>query len=289
MTGNEHISPEDLALLSLGSLPEDDAAVAEIHLAQCGECREQLAAFSGDVAMIGLTVPQHPIPAGARQRFVDRAAADAYTAKPTRAADQPSLPAQVQAPIPVPIRAEEKRAKVFVFPFRTGIPWAIAAGLAFFAYTQNVKNSALDEELNEDSRKVAALKAQSAQAQRVLDVLTSQSAQRVVLTAGKTVPQPTGRAIYVAETGGLLFQASNLKLIAEDKTYELWVIPVNGNPIPAGLFRPDANGSASVLLPTIPAGVEAKAFGVTIEKAEGSDTPTAPIVLAGAAPATTGE
>jgi anti-sigma-K factor RskA len=35
--------------------------------------------------------------------------------------------------------------------------------------------------------------------------------------------------------------------------------------------------------------VEAKAFGVTIEKAAGSATPTAPIVLAGAAAATAGE
>jgi anti-sigma-K factor RskA len=93
----------------------------------------------------------------------------------------------------------------------------------------------------------------------------------------------------MAESGSLLFQANNLKLIAVDKTYELWVIPVSGDPIPAGLFRPDATGSASVLLPVIPSGVEAKAFGVTIEKAAGSATPTAPIVLAGAAAATAGE
>ncbi|MGA7857108.1 MAG: anti-sigma factor, partial [Terracidiphilus sp.] len=69
----------------------------------------------------------------------------------------------------------------------------------------------------------------------------------------------------------------------------LWVIPANGNaPIPAGLFRPDAAGNASVVLPPLPKGVPAKAFGVTVEKAEGSATPTAPIILAGAA-GTSGE
>ena len=73
--------------------------------------------------------------------------------------------------------------------------------------------------------------------------------------------------------------------LPEDKTYELWVIPSSGAPIPAGLFRPDTAGSASVVLPTIPHGVQAKAFGVTIENAGGSATPTVPIVLSGAAPA----
>jgi len=81
----------------------------------------------------------------------------------------------------------------------------------------------------------------------------------------------------------------DLEQLAQDKTYELWVIPANGQaPIPAGLFRPDAAGSASVVLPPLPKGVPAKAFGVTIEKAEGSATPTAPILLAGAVP-TSGE
>jgi hypothetical protein len=63
------------------------------------------------------------------------------------------------------------------------------------------------------------------------------------------------------------------------------VIPTSGAPIPAGLFRPDASGSGSVVLPAIPQGVTAKAFGITIENAGGASTPTAPILLSGAAPA----
>ncbi len=70
------------------------------------------------------------------------------------------------------------------------------------------------------------------------------------------------------------------------KTYELWVIPANGSaPIPAGLFRPDAAGNGSVVLPQIPLGVSAKAFGVTLEDAAGSKVPTAPILLVGTVPA----
>ena len=90
--------------------------------------------------------------------------------------------------------------------------------------------------------------------------------------------------MYLASSGSLIFQANNLDPLPAGKTYELWVIPANGKaPIPAGLFQPDAAGSASVILPPLPAGVPAKAFGVTAERAEGSATPTAPILLAGAA------
>ena len=82
----------------------------------------------------------------------------------------------------------------------------------------------------------------------------------------------------------MVFVGNNLKPIPAGKTYELWVIPADGKaPIPAGLFRPDDHGSASVVLPKLPEGVPAKAFGVTIENAEGAATPTMPIVLSGAA------
>ncbi|MGH9594994.1 MAG: anti-sigma factor domain-containing protein, partial [Bryobacteraceae bacterium] len=92
-------------------------------------------------------------------------------------------------------------------------------------------------------------------------------------------------AIYLPERGGLILQASKMGPLPEDKAYELWVIPANGKaPIPAGVFRPDATGNASVVLPQLPVGVAAKAFGVTIERAEGSASPTLPIILSGAAP-----
>lgn len=80
-------------------------------------------------------------------------------------------------------------------------------------------------------------------------------------------------------------EASDLKPLPADKTYELWVIPASGAaPIPAGTFQPDAAGSASVVMPKIPWNVPAKAFGVTVEHWGGSSTPTAPILLAGVAP-----
>ncbi len=125
----------------------------------------------------------------------------------------------------------------------------------------------------------------NARAQMVMDLLSAPTAQHIVLTAAKAKPAPMAKAVYMASKGALLMQASNLDPLPGNKTYELWVIPMKGGaPMPAGMFRPDAAGNASVVMPDMPKGIEAKAFGVTIENAGGSTTPTMPIVLAGAAP-----
>lgn len=262
MTGDEHISQEDLALHALQALSEGESATVRTHLAKCALCRDDLAELSGDVAMIGLSVPPHSVPAGARERLLNRIAADASVTKQTM--------------------KQEKHGQVLPFPRHAWIPWAAAAVFAIVAVSLFVRNIALNRELADASARVTNLTDQSAQARQVLDLLTSHSAQRVLLTANKASIEPTGRAVYLADSGSLVFQANDLKPLASDKTYELWVIPVNGKPIPAGLFRPDATGNANVVLPPLPKGVPARAFGVTIEQAEGSDTPTAPIILSGA-------
>ena len=105
---------------------------------------------------------------------------------------------------------------------------------------------------------------------------------RVTLVAAKAPPQPQGKAIYVRDRSSLIFLASNMPAVPSDKIYELWLIPTTGAPIPAGLFKPDAHGSATVINPPLPGNVEAKAFAITVEPEAGSTTPTMPIVMVGA-------
>jgi anti-sigma-K factor RskA len=81
-----------------------------------------------------------------------------------------------------------------------------------------------------------------------------------------------------------VFLASNFAPLPPEKAYELWLLPTSGAaPIPVGVFKPDALGSASVLMPSLPKGLQAKAFAITIEPETGSTSPTMPIVLAGEA------
>jgi hypothetical protein len=275
MNQDRHISQEELALHAMQALTSEESAAVRLHLSECAECREQLAEVSGDLAMVAMSVEQHAVPEGARQRFIERIA----TARPE---------SQQSARAPVlPITREKRASRPASL-----IPWAAVAamlivsaalGVTIFVLNQHLQIE--DALLRKEERLSQARNAENLKARALLDVLTAPGAQRVLLTTGKTPPAPSARAIYLASRGALVLQANNMQPLPANKTYELWVIPTSGAPVPAGLFRPDAAGSASVVLPAIPRGVQAKAFGITIENAGGSNTPTAPIILSGAAPA----
>jgi anti-sigma-K factor RskA len=176
-------------------------------------------------------------------------------------------------------------------PRKTGLGWAgwlgwaiAATAIAIAAYF-GYRDFRLQRELEANQGEIAQLSAQAAHAQelqRLMDALTSPDAKQVMLTETRRPALPVGHATYLPKSGALIFVASHLHPVAQNKTYELWLIPANGKaPIPAGLFRPDARGSASVVLPPLPEDVDAKAFGVTVEEAQGAATPTLPIVMAG--------
>ena len=266
MSVDRHISQDDLALHAMQALSGEESAAVRLHLAECALCREQLAEIAGDLALVAAGVEQHAVPEGARQRFVDRIAA---------------APSQLQQPLRAPVipfSGEKRPARSWAW-----IPWAAVAALLILSANLFVRIKILDDQLSVEEALLRSRHAENVRAQALLDVLTAPTAQRVTLTTGKTPPAPSARAVYLPSRGALVLQASNMQPLPPNKAYELWVIPVNGAPIPAGLFRPDASGSGSVVMPSIPPGVAAKAFGITIENAEGASTPTMPIVLSGAA------
>ena len=164
--------------------------------------------------------------------------------------------------------------------------WALAAGLAVVAGLQFQQRQAVERNLNATSARLSETTAESQRAEQAMQTLTEDGAMQVALhipQAGKPKLDPEGHAVYVQRKASLVFVASHLDPLRADKTYELWLLPATAGaaPIPAGLFKPDMRGNASVVMPKLPAGVEAKGFGVTIEAEGGSQKPTAPIVLAG--------
>lgn len=263
MNDRIHISQDDLALYALQALSDAEMAAVREHVSGCAECRDQLAELHGDFALVALSTEQHALPQGARERFVQRMS-------PAR----PSAPA-VSTVVPITQGKGNKRPALWM-------GWSVAAALLLVSADLGVRVAQLSQQLDHATAAARNSEAANMKARELLEVLTAPSAQRVALTAGKTPPAPSARAVYLASRGALVMEASNLQALPENKTYELWVIPTSGAPIPAGLFRPDASGSGSVVLPAIPQGVQAKAFGITVEKAEGSEKPTLPIILAGA-------
>jgi len=271
------IPNEDLALYAMQALSADEMAAIAEALRSNPQAQQELARIQGDLALLALSADQQPVPAGALDRLKMRM----RESTPPAAKDFATT-AAVSTPIEMTATALEITSIPRRSKWATFTPWAIAACLAIACSILGYKVSSLNDALDGESRLVSNLAAKASHAQQVLEVLNAPNAQRVTLTGTKIPPTPTARTVYLADRGALMMEASNLKPVPAGKTYELWVIPASGAaPVPAGTFTPDAEGYASVVLPKLPAGIPAKAFGITIENAGGSSTPTAPIVLSG--------
>jgi anti-sigma-K factor RskA len=304
MSAQRPITPEDLALFAMQLLPKEEAAEVAAHLEQSQEARAELARIQGDLALYAHTVDLHSPPAFTRERLMKQVAREKKTVPINRpaaiqAAANPAGSVQGSAESaadsyrPLGTRGMGSGSSLTeddlpkrsvagkVFPW---VGWVVAAGLAVAAGDLYHEKESLQGTVVGQATQLDHLGADAAAARQVLDALTDSSAMRVTLTKGKEAPAPQGRVTYVADKGTLVFVANNLEPLPAEKTYELWLIPSTAgrDPIPAGTFHPDERGNASVILPPLPKGVGAKAFGVTIEDKDGASTPTMPIILVGA-------
>jgi anti-sigma-K factor RskA len=245
---------DDLSQYALGALPDEERQVVEKHLEDCPDCRHELAQLRGDLSLLALSASGPRPPSRSRERL---------------------MAAIAKEPRPIPVHLVKRK------PWWMALEWAAAVAAVAMILLVLHQNTDLRQ-------RVAALEANSTrqqlqllQAKELITTLTSPDAVHFTLVAGKTPPQPQGKAIYQRSTGTLVFLASNLPELPPQKTYELWLIPTNGAPIPVGLFRPDAHGSAAVVKPPLPTGVEAKTFAITVEPSSGSTAPTSTPVMVG--------
>lgn len=306
MNTTNHISPDDLYLFALQLLPDAAMKDAANHLKECAECRAQLGEIQGDLVTYALTAERHTPPPQARERLLQQVAnekkvismaapadrASVEQARPHR--EQPELEERNDEPMlsqrssrMFQMDAPEERPRRFA-PVMAWAGWSIAAGLAVVAGLQVDQRKMVQQDLAVATAQLSQSGAQIQRAKQVVDTLRDASAMNVALHVPLNkgaVPKldPEGHATYLQSTGALVFVADHLDPLQPSKTYELWLLPAKEGqaPIPAGLFKPDMRGNATVVMPALPKGVTAKGFGVTVENEGGSATPTAPIVLAG--------
>ena len=258
MSGHEQYG-EDLALMCLGTLEGDARVELEKHLATCSSCRRELERLRGDMALMAMSAVGPRPPQRSRQRLLEA------IAKEPRAAT-----------------AGAGRGRGFQW-WWTALGWAAAALMLLVVIQLSQANRGLREAVASLGSMVGQQRIELEDAKRVADTLTGKDVQTVTLVAAKTQQQPQGKAFYLRSKSGLVFVANNLPPLAPEKIYELWLIPNEGKPIAAGLFKPDAHGSATVVNPPLPAGVEPKAFVVTLEPESGShDAPRGSAVMGGA-------
>ena len=253
MSAHEQFA-EDLALHALDALEREERIVLEQHLSGCSSCQRELSQLQDAAACLALSAVGPLPPRRARKRLLQ------------------SVARKPRAPHVLP-----KRSRWLLV-----IPYGLAAATALLAVFFWSENLSLRQTVASLERRYSEQQNQLTQARDLVSTFTSAETKHITLVAVRTLPQPQGKAFYLRSTGHLIFLASNMAPLPASKAYELWLIPETGAPIPAGVFRPDAHGSATIVNPPLPTGLEAKAFAITIEPKAGSPAPSTQPIMVGA-------
>jgi anti-sigma-K factor RskA len=133
--------------------------------------------------------------------------------------------------------------------------------------------------LREATQQLQQAESEAGRLKEVLALLNAP--ETIVRVSSEGAAQPPQGKVFLNPNQGVLLLASNLPPAPAGKIYEMWVIPAAGNPVPAGLFQTESNGTA-VYLRKGPVDVASTgAVAVTLEAAGGAPQPTTqPLIVA---------
>jgi anti-sigma-K factor RskA len=247
---------EDFDLYALAALEGEEQRAFAAHLAACNECARKLEAAHGRLAMLALAAPPHTPPDRVRERLLRQ------------------------------VREEQKRSGVRPAETRTAW-WATiwvpaAALLAIATVFLWVSNNRLNTQLEQLKTLTQQQADQAKHARALLDLVTAGDTMEVHLAPLPTAAPAQGHVLYNARQGMVMYNGS-LPPPPPEKTYQLWLVPVEGNPVSAGIFSPKPSGDGGFMMTPLSPGLTPKAFAVTLEPAGGRPQPTGPMLLAGPA------
>ncbi len=154
------------------------------------------------------------------------------------------------------VEPEPKRAFVF-------LPWAVSALLAIALLSiaipgrQPGPKPGIKE--NQDATKL----------EQALSILNDPVAKDV------TFGDPAARGRMFVGSQGVVLIAAHLPKLEVNRTFELWILPAAGNPVPAGTFHGETvSNSTSALYVYQGSTANAAAVAVTVEPEGGSPQPT---------------
>ena len=130
----------------------------------------------------------------------------------------------------------------------------------------------------EAARQVADAQQSAAQAQVVGNVLAAPDRVRYWLTGADATSRAYGQVLF-SRSRGIVFSALRLPAAGPGKTYQLWLITING-PVSAGLISPDSAGRVTLATDALPT-FQGRLTGalVTLEPDGGAPRPSADQVL----------
>jgi len=246
---------EKASLFAAGALPEDERREYVRHLEEddCAVCRNEARELQTAANFLSLHVPLETPSPRVKERLMERVRSSAMV-----------------MPMPKPRRWLEWTA---------GLAAAAASVALVFVLNDNAQLRRLTDSLNS---RVAQLESLLSGQRARLAALSSPSVRVVNLAGQGANTGASGRVFWDQARRRWFFYAQNLPSVASDKSYQLWFVPVNGNPVSATVFNTDANGSADIEI-DVPVNVtEIKAAAVTTEPAGGLPQPSGAFALLGA-------
>jgi anti-sigma-K factor RskA len=273
MTNGHPTREEDFDLYVLGALDADEKQAIESHLASCADCARKLASARGRVAAISFAAPRVEPSAAVKDRLLRQVRAESQpTPSPARASsDAVKVPGRDFAP-PEPPRGLAGR-----WLFAILAPACIALLIATVMLWR--QNDRLTKQLATLGASLDQTQKQLDYARNVAHLFEARDTITVSLAPMPGMAQGAAKVMYNGKMGMLMYDGW-IAPPPEDKSYQLWVVPMEGKPISVGVFNP-ATSDMAHWMSKVPEGVAPKMFAVTLEPAGGMPQPTGPMVMEG--------
>jgi anti-sigma-K factor RskA len=236
MTLDEH-APflENIPAYALGALDMEESAGLEAHLDVCIACRTELADHQ-------------------------RVSAGLLSALPPQA-PRPALKRTLMARLP---SAQKSSRPQWTFPFSR-----LAPGFAMLVLL--ILNLASFAQLRKIQNQQASLINQVWESQSALAMLSSPNTKMLNIVGGEI----SGTILLDRENNKAVLIAQNIPALAQNQTYQIWLVKPDGGRDSAGLFRPESGQiyTTKAILP-VQSFSNYLGIGVTVEPAGGSAAPT---------------
>ena len=261
---NRHVQPEDSDLYALGALDGEEMQALEAHVRLCAECAREVEAARQRVALLGLAAPAVTgPPARVKEELLRRVRAE-------------RVPEMGRA-----VRDLEPRPG-FGFGWLTpafGVATVVFAALAGVFWMRDARDLQRIHALEGQLAEVQTRSQEIARASKTTDkLLEMPGTQRVALMPQPGMGNGHGGVLYNAKMG-MVACTGWLPAPPKGKSYQLWLVPMEGKPMPLYVFGEEWTEPMQM---HVTPGMEAKAFAVTEEPAGGMPWPTGPKVLVSA-------
>lgn len=254
---NRHVQPEDSDLYALGALDGEEKQTLEAHLRECAECAREVEAARQRVALLALAAPAQAPLARVKEEFLRKVRTERGSGNP-----------------------EGRGAKRgFGFGWLTpvlGLATVAFAGVAVMFWMRDARDVERIRALEGQLAQVQTQSREMARASATTDkLLEMPGTMRVALMPQPGMPPGRGGLLYNAKMG-MVACTGWLPPAPKGKSYQLWLVPMEGKPMPLGVWGDE--WTAPMTMHVTP-GMEAKAFAITEEPEGGMPGPTGPKVL----------